>query len=400
MSFPRKQIKANARAALSANYWPIVGYPFLLGLLLEAALSVFFTVVIVALLAVVGFSAGLEGLFDGSAGVGFLVGFYIIYMVSIVIICLFMNVITVGELKFYYEFYRGSKGDFGTFFEGFKNHRMWRIIGGMFLMALKLMLWPIPGYILMLVGIVMAEMDTMWVILAVVGGILYFAGCVMTIIKGYQYRMIPYLLIDRPDLTIKECFKMTKQMTDGYKGALFVMDLSFIGWVLLSLLTCGILIIFYVGPYIHLAEAGCYDFLKRTRMGQPGPRPGQPMPGQPVPGPQQFGQGYVPNGVDNANQGPVFQSASFEPQAPAQNNFAQPVETVAPQQPSFEQPVEPVAPQQPSFEQPVETVAPEQPSYEAPVEPAQPEQTFDASSPSGENTYGPKVVENDDIFDE
>ena len=93
--------------------------------------------------------------------------------------------------------------------------------------------------------------------------------------------MIPYLLLDKPEFTVKDCFNMTKKMTKGNKWSLFVLDLSFIGWVLLSALTFFILFIFYVGPYMGLAQAGAYDYLKRVHMPE-------------------------------ATEGPVFQSASNE----------------------------------------------------------------------------------------
>lgn len=49
--------------------------------------------------------------------------------------------------------------------------------------------------------------------------------------------------------TMQEAFQISKQMMDGQKWAAFVMDLSFIGWNILSLFTCGILGIFFLKPY-------------------------------------------------------------------------------------------------------------------------------------------------------
>ncbi len=59
---------------------------------------------------------------------------------------------------------------------------------------------------------------------------------------------------------------MSKKMTKGHKWHLFVLDLSFLGWAILGSITAGILDIFFVIPYMTLAQAGAYDFLKRTRM--------------------------------------------------------------------------------------------------------------------------------------
>ena len=59
---------------------------------------------------------------------------------------------------------------------------------------------------------------------------------------------------------------MSKQMTSGFKWSLFVLELSFIGWAILAVCTLGLLDLFFVTPYLTLALAGAYDYLKRTRM--------------------------------------------------------------------------------------------------------------------------------------
>ena len=82
------------------------------------------------------------------------------------------------------------------------------------------------------------------------------------IVKAYEYRMIPYLLSENPDMTKEEAFEESKKLMTGNKWKAFVLDLSFIGWELLSILTCGILSIFYVDPYIHSTDAALYEALK------------------------------------------------------------------------------------------------------------------------------------------
>ncbi len=82
------------------------------------------------------------------------------------------------------------------------------------------------------------------------------------IIKGYEYRMIPYLLAENPNMTKEEAFAESKRMMTGQKWNAFVLDLSFMGWILLSIFTCGILSIFYVNPYIYSTNAALYLALK------------------------------------------------------------------------------------------------------------------------------------------
>ena len=96
---------------------------------------------------------------------------------------------------------------------------------------------------------------TLWALIPI-------AGIVIAIVKGYEYRMIPYLLADDPDLDKEEAFAQTRSLMDGQKWRTFVLDLSFIGWRILSILTLGILAIFYVNPYIESTRAALYDKLR------------------------------------------------------------------------------------------------------------------------------------------
>ena len=69
------------------------------------------------------------------------------------------------------------------------------------------------------------------------------------IIKSYEYMMVPYILAENPAMDRKEAFAISKRMMDGQKWKAFVLDLSFFGWIFLSVFcTCGILSIFYVDP--------------------------------------------------------------------------------------------------------------------------------------------------------
>ncbi len=82
------------------------------------------------------------------------------------------------------------------------------------------------------------------------------------IVKSYQYRMIPLMLAEDPTISTSEAFKRTKVMMAGEKWKTFVLDLSFIGWYLLSVFTLGLLALFYVAPYEALTEAQLYHTLK------------------------------------------------------------------------------------------------------------------------------------------
>lgn len=83
-----------------------------------------------------------------------------------------------------------------------------------------------------------------------------------TIIKALSYSMTPYILASNTNVTATNALSLSKRMTKGHKGKIFVMGLSFIGWQLLNMLTFGILGIFYVNPYMYMSFAGLFVELR------------------------------------------------------------------------------------------------------------------------------------------
>lgn len=93
--------------------------------------------------------------------------------------------------------------------------------------------------------------------------LLWFLTIVGGFIKMYEYAMIPYIMGDNPKMKWKETFKISKQMMKGNKWKLFMLDLSFMGWEILSLFTFGLLNIFYVNPYKIATNVELYEVLKK-----------------------------------------------------------------------------------------------------------------------------------------
>lgn len=85
------------------------------------------------------------------------------------------------------------------------------------------------------------------------------------IVKAYSYRFTPYILADCPNVSARDALKISMRMTEGIKWELFVFDLSFVGWSLLTVLTGGILEIYTV-PYYQAAAATLYDSMKNNAL--------------------------------------------------------------------------------------------------------------------------------------
>lgn len=83
------------------------------------------------------------------------------------------------------------------------------------------------------------------------------------IIKSLSYSMSYYVMLDNPELSANEARKKSMEIMDGNKWRLFCLNLSFIGWMLLSILTLGILF-FWTKPYFQTAQAEFYESIKNN----------------------------------------------------------------------------------------------------------------------------------------
>lgn len=124
---------------------------------------------------------------------------------------------------------REQQASYEQLFDGFKNY--WHILGTLFLKNLYIGLW---------------------ILLLIVPGI----------IKYYSYSMTEYILKDHPDLGANEAIEKSMEMMDGHKMDLFLLQLSFIGWMILSCLTLGLGFIL-LWPYMSTAMAHFYEDLKK-----------------------------------------------------------------------------------------------------------------------------------------
>lgn len=83
------------------------------------------------------------------------------------------------------------------------------------------------------------------------------------IIKGYSYRLVPYIIKDYPELSPTEVITKSREMMNGNKGKAFLFDLSFIGWFILSIIPLvGLL---WTNPYYQNANAALYLELSKNR---------------------------------------------------------------------------------------------------------------------------------------
>jgi len=78
------------------------------------------------------------------------------------------------------------------------------------------------------------------------------------IIAAYRYRFAYYNVLTDASLSAGDAIRLSCQQTYGIKGELFILDLSFIGWGLLSGITFGLLNI-WLTPYMTLCDLAYYE---------------------------------------------------------------------------------------------------------------------------------------------
>lgn len=105
----------------------------------------------------------------------------------------------------------------------------------------------------LITAIIIVIFTALWALLLVIPGIIAF----------YRYRMTMYIIHDDPEVGILEAIRKSKQMMIGRKMELFLLDLSFLGWGLLCVITLGIAAL-YVVPYFVTTQAAFYDSIQRT----------------------------------------------------------------------------------------------------------------------------------------
>ena len=95
-----------------------------------------------------------------------------------------------------------------------------------------------------------------------IGFILMVIGIIIALPQYYAYSQVEFILCDTlENQSYESAFKIirtSRQMMKGYKGKRFVLDLSFIGWYLLTAITLGIASI-YVYPYVFTAQTLFYE---------------------------------------------------------------------------------------------------------------------------------------------
>lgn len=266
----RKRLKDWAKQAVGRNYWSSVLVSFILSTVLGAGVSSGSSSNSDSDLSSIGNFSEKEQMLFVIVMLIVMAFVFVVWLVVNVFKVFLLNPLEVGCQGYFCDGLGYNKAQLSALDKGFKpNYK--NIIKTMFFRDLFLWLWSLIGLIPGMVGafvcaygLVSSQNTSDQIFYIVMLLVLIVLCCLLDIprlIKKYEYRMIPYILADNPNMPRKQVFAMTKQMMEGSKWNTFVLDLSFLGWHLLNLCACGMLSIFYVRPYQNYTNAALYKML-------------------------------------------------------------------------------------------------------------------------------------------
>ena len=217
----RQELKEKGKTAFKANYWKNVLVAFLLAILSAGA----------SISSSTGSNNDSSGASDALSNlspvqVGFLAGGTVLLIIVCVLLDIFIfNPLQIGCYAFFKDNVKTHSAELDTLKVGFTDY------GHKFCTMLLMSIYVV-----------------LWTMLFIIPGI----------VKSYSYRMVPFIVQDYPDLTAKEVINKSREMMDGQKMETFKLDLSFIGWFLLALVTLGLVGIFWTNPYFYNTNAALY----------------------------------------------------------------------------------------------------------------------------------------------
>lgn len=220
----REQVKGTAKYVLSFSYWKALLACLIVSLVTSiSTMGSSYTTSFTTTYRISG------DLFSWQIGGIVLLLFCILSSIGILFGIFVANPVEVGKCRFFLA-NRQNKGGYDQIFSLFKSGVYLNVVKTMFLRDLYVFLWSL---------------------LFVIPGI----------VKSYEYSMIPYILAENPNIDSKRAFAISRSMTQGEKGSIFVLDLSFLGWLFLGAMACGIGTLF-VAPYIQATLTELYEILK------------------------------------------------------------------------------------------------------------------------------------------
>lgn len=224
------ELKRISRGQLTGHWGLAIGASLLSALIVSAALTPFFFLMV----------ASRNGAVQS---VAYVLAVLILGMVSVVMQC--------GILKMHLAFSRRANADLKMMFGEFTRRPERYVLAYLMVLGISVPCM-LPGGIC---AIVAAEGGT--VLAGVISLLLYLAGLIVLMAVVLRYSLVFLLLADDSQMNAVEAFRESARRMEGNKGRLFYIYLSFLGWGVLGMLSCGIGMLWII-PYMNQVTVNFY----------------------------------------------------------------------------------------------------------------------------------------------
>ena len=286
---PNKLIRAHSRSQIWANYKELL-IAMLVVFLINSPNFIF------SLLEKMGTDYYYQSIFPNLGDVSFTEGIIVFGVIT----AFLSGAFTFGLVSYFLKVVRGEAFGKMNLFDGLINgfNKILTYFRLNFMISLFIFLWLMAFFIplfLIFFGISMVGLEAntsygntfafaalgtgmMAVLFAFSGGMLI--ASIPAYIKSLNYRLAFYIIYDNPNMGVMDAINESKKMMTGNKMKLFLLDLSFLGWLILGLAPSALAdhysryflsLILMIGglylvfmPYFYLANANFYENLKTS----------------------------------------------------------------------------------------------------------------------------------------
>lgn len=205
----------------------------------------------------------------------------IFFIIAIIALAVISPLFQYAQSKAFLKANRGEDFTVGNIFDGFKENPGKTFAVGILQFFVIWLCYFIPSFIggifLGIAGgraesiknassIFTAKEDLVRLIasvgpLIIIAFAFFVAAIIIGIIATFMYQLVYYVRIDNPDMSVVQILKTSRQIMHGRKIDFFVLHFTFIGWAIVSCITCGIGFLWFA-PYVQAATAAFYDDAK------------------------------------------------------------------------------------------------------------------------------------------
>lgn len=249
------QLKKDAKINLSGNRTP-----FVLGLL--AFIGTMLVIILPFMISTIALANNPDSTGAALSGLATVIPTYLLILVFLIVFFPMCTMVFIKGIRTTAELPETENFTFKALMKGFKTAACG--IGNYWWTYLCLCLWELLSCVPLFIFAVIAVFADLNINSSGAFGIVIIICYILVIFvilnRTIAYSMNWYFLSVNHNIGALEAMNKSKKITKGHKWELFLLSFSFIGWYLLSILTCGILLLWLI-PYYHMSIYNAFKYL-------------------------------------------------------------------------------------------------------------------------------------------